>query len=191
MPKGIYKRTEYHNKISALNGFKKGASSARKGKKFGHISSEHKKHISIALKGKKRSDLAKENIRKGSMGKKCPWTTERNNRDNPIKYKKIFSYPKKKRMDLLKVSEKKHLDGKYRYWMLEVKKRDNWKCKLLSDECKGRLESHHIFNWKDYPELRYVINNGITLCAFHHPRGREEEKRMIPIFQELLSVSKE
>lgn len=75
--------------------------------------------------------------------------------------------------------------------MLEVKKRDNWKCKLLSSNCKGRLEAHHIFNWVDYPELRYVVNNGITLCAFHHPRGREEEKRMIPIFQELLSVSKD
>jgi hypothetical protein len=75
--------------------------------------------------------------------------------------------------------------------MLRVKKRDEWKCRLLTSDCKGRLESHHILNWIDYPELRYILTNGITLCAFHHPRKWEEEKRMIPIFQELLSVSKE
>jgi len=91
----------------------------------------------------------------------------------------------------LKKSERKDKDVQYIYWAKEVKNRDNWKCRLLSSDCKGRLESHHIFKWKDYPELRYVITNGITLCQFHHPRKCEEEKRMIPIFQELLSVSKE
>jgi hypothetical protein len=74
----------------------------------------------------------------------------------------------------------------YKLWRTSVFTRDNWKCKLKNSDCSSRLESHHIFNWKDYPELRYVINNGITLCKFHHPLGREKEKRMIPIFQELL-----
>ena len=91
----------------------------------------------------------------------------------------------------LKKSDKKHLDGQYKEWMFSVKKRDNWKCVLLNSDCRGRLEAHHIFDWINYPTLRYIINNGITLCHFHHPRGREEEKRMISIFQELLSVSKE
>lgn len=91
----------------------------------------------------------------------------------------------------LVVSEKKHEDSKYKIWMLAVKNRDKWKCRLLNSDCKGRLESHHIFDWKNFPELRYIINNGISLCAFHHPRGREKEKQMIPIFQELLLVSKE
>jgi hypothetical protein len=96
----------------------------------------------------------------------------------------------KDRTQLVKSSHK-HLDGNYREWASGVKKRDRWKCRLLSSDCSGRLESHHIFNWKEYPELRYLINNGITLCHAHHPRGRAEEKRMIPIFVELLSVSKE
>lgn len=90
-----------------------------------------------------------------------------------------------------KKSENKMLDSAYMYWSIEVKKRDGWKCKLLNNECKGRLEAHHIYSWRDYPTLRYVLTNGITLCQFHHPRKWEEEKRMIPIFQELLSVSKE
>lgn len=92
---------------------------------------------------------------------------------------------------LLKKDPRKDLDTQYKYWRKEIRKRDINVCRLLSNECKGRLETHHIYNWIDYPQLRYVITNGITLCHFHHPRKWEEEKRMIPIFQELLSVSKE
>lgn len=72
-------------------------------------------------------------------------------------------------------------------WRTKVRKRDNSQCRLKSHECAGRLEVHHIFNWADYPELRYVVNNGIVLCKFHHPLKWDEEKRMIPIFQEIIS----
>ena len=68
--------------------------------------------------------------------------------------------------------------------------RDNWKCKINNSDCKGRLEVHHILGFTKFPELRYDINNGITLCHFHHPRVREEEKRLSPYFMELVSVSK-
>lgn len=86
----------------------------------------------------------------------------------------------------LKTDEKKHLDSKYRIWMREVKNRDGWKCKISNGDCSGRLEAHHILSWRSYPELRYQINNGITLCVFHHPRKREEEARLSPYFQELV-----
>jgi len=78
----------------------------------------------------------------------------------------------------------------HREWSLSVKKRDGWSCRIANKNCEGRLESHHILSWKEHPELRYEINNGITLCHAHHPRVRAEEKRLIPIFQELVSVSK-
>ncbi len=48
---------------------------------------------------------------------------------------------------------------------------------------------HHILGFTAYPELRYEINNGITLCQAHHPLKRAEEKRLAPVFQELVSVS--
>ena len=137
--------------------------------------------------GYKHTQKAKDVISKTHKGKKKPYMSILMKQNNPMK--KGIKYRFKKYIP--KKSEKKHLDTTYKYWMLEVKKRDGWKCRLLSSDCKGRLESHHIFNWNDYPELRYILTNGITLCAFHHPRGRENEKRMIPIFQELLSVSKE
>lgn len=84
-------------------------------------------------------------------------------------------------------SEKKHLDGRYREWMFSVKYRDIWKCRISNKECKERLEAHHILNWKDYPELRYDINNGITLCHAHHPRGRDNEAKLSPFFQKLVA----
>jgi hypothetical protein len=78
----------------------------------------------------------------------------------------------------------------YGDWRRKVCIRDNWKCKINNQDCKDRLEVHHILGFTEYPELRYDINNGITLCQAHHPRKRAEEKRLSPYFMELVSVSK-
>ena len=77
----------------------------------------------------------------------------------------------------------------YKRWRGNVWKRDNYKCRIADNNCNGKLEAHHILPWRDFVELRYKINNGITLCHAHHPRARAEEKRLIPTFQELVSVS--
>ena len=77
----------------------------------------------------------------------------------------------------------------HKYWSIDVKKRDKFLCRIADSKCNGRLEAHHILGWKEYPELRYQINNGITLCHAHHPRKRAEEKRLIPTFTELVSMS--
>lgn len=76
-------------------------------------------------------------------------------------------------------------------WRNEVRKRDNFKCKMKNSDCEGRLETHHILSWTHFPELRYDLNNGITLCHAHHPRARAEEKRLIPEFQKLVAQTKE
>ena len=80
-------------------------------------------------------------------------------------------------------------EPKYKEWRTSVFSRDNWKCKIADSNCKGQLQAHHILPWCDYPELRYEINNGITLCQAHHPRKRAEVKRLSPYFQDLVSVS--
>lgn len=64
--------------------------------------------------------------------------------------------------------------------------RDRWKCKIDNEDCLGKLEAHHILRWKDYPELRYEIKNGISLCHYHHPRKIAEEKELIPMFNNLV-----
>jgi hypothetical protein len=71
-------------------------------------------------------------------------------------------------------------------WVEDCKIRDHYKCKIGNKDCKGQLEVHHILSWKGYPELRHDINNGITLCHFHHPKRRADETRLSPYFQKLL-----
>lgn len=75
-----------------------------------------------------------------------------------------------------------------RDWAKQVKDRDNWVCRIADVKCDSRLEAHHILRWSKFPELRYEVNNGITLCRFHHPRKRNDEMRLSPFFQELVLV---
>ncbi len=74
----------------------------------------------------------------------------------------------------------------YRDWRKRVCVRDGWKCKINNQDCKGHIEAHHILGYTAHPEVRYDINNGITLCHFHHPRRRSEEAKLSPYFQSLV-----
>lgn len=77
-------------------------------------------------------------------------------------------------------------DMAYIEWRKQVWLRDNFKCKIANPDCKGRIEAHHILGWSQNPELRYEVNNGITLCHFHHPRKRNDEIRLSPYFKSLI-----
>ena len=81
-------------------------------------------------------------------------------------------------------------DSRYIYWSREIKNLDNWQCAICG--CKmskdNKLVSHHILTFRDYPDLIYDLNNGITLCRIHHPRKREDEERLIPYLQGLVEV---
>lgn len=87
---------------------------------------------------------------------------------------------------LIKLGDRSLHDPLQKEWRMEVKKRDNFSCRIADNNCDGRLEVHHILRWSEFPELRYKINNGITLCHAHHPRKVAEEKRLIPTFNELV-----
>jgi hypothetical protein len=77
----------------------------------------------------------------------------------------------------------------YREWRTSVFKRDNWKCKMFNKDCNGMLQAHHILRWSEYPELRYDINNGITLCIKHHPRKKNDEMQLTPYFRTLIDTT--
>lgn len=76
----------------------------------------------------------------------------------------------------------------HREWSRSVKLRDGWKCKISNSDCAGHVVAHHILPWRDYIELRYEVNNGITLCHVHHPRKRNDEVRLSPYFKELVNT---
>ena len=54
-----------------------------------------------------------------------------------------------------------------RLWREAVFARDNWTCQKTGEK-GGRLHPHHIQNFADHPELRFAIDNGITLSARAH-----------------------
>lgn len=95
-----------------------------------------------------------------------------------------WSY-KKDRSTLAKRQERN--DYAYQSWRKEVWVRDGFKCRIENVDCDGRIEAHHILGWAEYPELRYEVKNGITLCHAHHPKKRSEEARLSPYFQGMIN----
>lgn len=55
----------------------------------------------------------------------------------------------------------------YKNWRTLVYERDDYTCQCCGSR-GGRLNAHHINQFSDYPELRYDISNGITLCVNCH-----------------------
>lgn len=175
MPSGIYKRIkpvsiETRQKLSKI--------------RMGHLG---------YMKGKKHSEQTKQKMseihKKIGSGK---WMTGRPawNKGKEWTEMKGEKHPRwvADRTKLQKYSEtnKDRRSSVYRNWRLNVYKRDSYNCKINNSECEGRIIAHHILSYTKYPELRYDINNGITLCHFHHPRKREDENNLSPYFKELV-----
>lgn len=53
-------------------------------------------------------------------------------------------------------------------WRYDVYARDNFTCMHCGDNKGGNLNAHHITPFAAFPELRFVLDNGITLCDSCH-----------------------
>lgn len=59
-------------------------------------------------------------------------------------------------------------------WQAKVFHRDNLTCRICGRDANTLilndifLHSHHILSWEEYPEIRFDINNGLTLCDECH-----------------------
>lgn len=56
----------------------------------------------------------------------------------------------------------------YRDWRNKVFARDGYACTWCRDDKGGNLEADHIKQWAYYPELRFELTNGRTLCRKCH-----------------------
>lgn len=92
------------------------------------------------------------------------------------KQKRINNNLKKARF-LTKHRLRRFLQGtnKYKNWRNEVFRRDDYTCQ----RCRKNgvyVEAHHIKPFANFPELRFEISNGLTLCKPCHvkePKGKE------------------
>jgi hypothetical protein len=77
-----------------------------------------------------------------------------------------------------KVRSNATLSLDYKNWRTAVYIRDDYTCQ----DCKvkgGKLNAHHKLKWKDYPEYRYAVDNGITLCFICHHKRHSKVKELI------------
>lgn len=70
----------------------------------------------------------------------------------------------------------------YRLWRESVYARDHRTCQKCGDNKWWNLNPHHILNFSSYPELRFAIDNWITLCdschnGFHKKYGCKDNTR--------------
>lgn len=65
--------------------------------------------------------------------------------------------------------------SEYKNWRKEVFCRDNWTC--ACGKRGGYLEADHIKGFAEYPELRFEVSNGRTLCKPCHIKITKERKQ--------------
>ena len=92
-----------------------------------------------------------------------------------------FSEKSRKNMSKAHKGEKSHLwrggitpinkkirsSVEYKLWREAVFKRDNWTCRFCG-QVGGKLNADHIKPFALFPELRFAIDNGRTLCEDCH-----------------------
>lgn len=131
-----------HLGYTPVTAWKKGRIPWNKGKK---MSDQHRERVRQANLGKKYSKEV--NLKKGSLGQ-----SNGNYIDGTSKF--TVSHYKSQQ---------------YKLWRNSVFERDNFTCQ----DCGAKdvyLEAHHIKGWAQYPELRFDLENGKTLCKECHKR---------------------
>ena len=161
-------------KISEIQ---KGKPGFFKGKKHSELS---KKKMSVAKHGKTISEEHKLKISNTLKGR-IPWNKGRNNlqfHSHETRRKMSLAHKGSKgenwKGGISDVNKRIRLSLEYRLWRRAVFKRDNYTCqKCGAKHEKGNrstLHPHHIKLFSEYPDLRFEVSNGMTLCTKCHKK---------------------
>lgn len=155
---------------------------------------EVRKKIGKANRGKKRTEAFKENLRrlkgKGVLGQRTKELWENleyrthmvcvhrgQKYTEELRKKRSAAYKGKKshfwKGGVTPVNQIIRTSIEFRLWREAVFARDNWTCQKTSER-GGKLHPHHVQNFADYPELRFEIDNGVTLSGVAHRKFHKE-----------------
>ncbi len=123
-------------------------------KKIGKKPPSNKGKTYEELYGKEKAELVKRKIGEAHKGEKCHFWKG----GNPI-------------------NRNKHMGTDYHKWRTAIFVRDNWTCQTCQKRGEN-IQAHHIKSWAKFPELRYEIDNGVTLCkeSCHRLANKEQNK---------------
>ncbi len=146
MPKGAYKRTEYHNKISRKNGFKKG----------NHPKTEFKKGQSSLRKGVKMSEKQKRKIRntkiKANLKGKNSWMWRGGDPNYPVDWTETLKRSIRERdRYICKLCSTQQGDRAFDVHHIDYDKKNNNPNNLISlcNSCHSRT-NHNREYWTNY-----------------------------------------
>ena len=127
--------------------------SGNRGKKLGSPSQQHRDKISKSNTGKKRTQEVKDKISKRLKG--IPTLHNKGDKCN------LWKGGLSTQNQLIRQSTE------YKLWRTSVFERDNYTC-IWCRQIGGKLNADHIKPFALFPELRFAIDNGRTLCVPCH-----------------------
>lgn len=135
--------------------------------------------IGLALKGRKRPPEVGEKVSRAKMGHSVSVSTRNKIRmghlgipNSPEHNRKIGDAHRGERHYNWKGGPSRERDKiemtpEYKLWRTGVFRRDDYICQFCLRR-GGFLDAHHIKSFRDYPDLRMNVDNGLTLCHGHH-----------------------
>lgn len=158
--------TERNRKISITLKGKKKTAEHRKNISLGHlghkVSPETRAKISASNKGKKMSQEVRQKMSKSKTGKKH---SAEHRRKISLAMKGAKTNLWRGGLTEINASIRNTVD--YRLWREAVFQRDDYTCQFCSQH-GGDMQADHIKPFAYFPELRFAIDNGRTLCKACH-----------------------
>lgn len=173
LKKAMYKKIGEANKINMLRlwrnpEFRKMMSKTHKGRPSGmlgkHHTEEARKKISEANKRRFKDEKERKKMSEALKGRKFSEETRRKDSEAHRGEKCNFW-----KGGITPENQKIRRSIEYRLWREAVFARDNWTCQKCGQR-GGELDPHHILNFAEHPELRFALDNGITLCRNCHKK---------------------
>lgn len=181
----LRKLSEAHKNISEET--RRRMSDARRGMS---LSKEARKKLSDMYKGKKRSEEICRKISEAQKGRPSGRLGVHLSEEHRRKIGDAHRGEKHYNWQggITSINAQIRTSEESKQWRKSVFECDDYICQ----DCGyrgGKLQPHHIKKFADYPELRFDVDNGITLCKKCHNQIRNHEEEYEKTFENIIILN--